>query len=406
MGDPFVIIGASHAGVSLASTLRRRGWQDGIVLIERQPGTPIQRPPLSKSALKDDWPEDRNYIQSAEWFEKQDIDLRTETAVTAIDPENRTVTTDKGDTLSWSKLALATGAVPRRVTCPGHDLDGIHYVRTLSDAYGLRDDLKQASTVVVIGGGYIGLEAAACMRGLGKSVTVIEMADRLLARVATPEMSAFFEALHRRHGVELVTGDGVDRIEGDRRVRKVVTTGGQSIAADAVVVGIGVIPDLDLLSFLGEENVNGVTVNEHCQTGNPDIYAIGDIAKFDWPFACMRVESIHNAQYTAALAAHHAMGIEPPAYEAPWFWSDQHGGKLQSVGVPMDWDHVVWRDGETEDSGAAFAFRSGQLVSVEAFNLVPAFMLGKKIFAGSSSVTMAEIEDSAMDLRALMKRKD
>ena len=167
MTDPFVIIGASHAGVSLAGTLRKKGWDDGIILIERQTGTPIQRPPLSKSALKDDWPEERNYIQSAEWYEKQNLDLRTGVSVTGIDPANRTVTTDAGDTIVWSRLALATGASPRKLSCPGHDLPGVHYVRTLGDAYGLRDDLKNASSVAVVGGGYIGLEAAACMREMG-----------------------------------------------------------------------------------------------------------------------------------------------------------------------------------------------------------------------------------------------
>lgn len=406
MSDPFFIIGASHAGVSLAGILRKKGWADGIVLFERQEGTPVQRPPLSKSALKKDWPEDRNYIQSAEWYEKQGIELKTGTEVTAIDPDANTVTTNYGETLSWSKLALATGAVPRKINCPGHDLNGIHYVRTLTDAYGLRADLEDTNRIVVIGGGYIGLEAAACMRSLGKQVTVIEMADRLLARVATPEMSSFFENLHNRNGVELVTGEGVERIEGSDRVTAVVTTSGQSIEAGAVVVGIGVVPDLDLVSCLNDENTNGISVNAQCQTSNPDIYAIGDIAKFNWPFASMRVESIHNAQYTAALAGHHVMGIDPPTYEAPWFWSDQHGGKLQSVGVPMDWDEVVWRDGDNEDSGAAFSFSGDQLVSVEAFNLVPAFMLGKKIFAGLSSVTKHEIQDTANDLRGLMKRKD
>ena len=405
MTDPFVIIGASHAGVSLAGILRKKGWEPGIILIEKQTGTPIQRPPLSKSALKDDWPEERNYIQSAEWYEKQDLDLRTGVSVTNIDPLNRTVTTDSGDTIVWSRLALATGASPRRLSCPGHDLAGVHYVRTLSDAYALRDDLKTASNVVVVGGGYIGLEAAACMKDMGKSVTVIEMESRLLARVATPETSAFFERLHESHGVTLVKGDGTAAIEGDGKVERVKLTSGASIDADVVVVGIGVIPDLDLLDDLGETNVNGVAVSRDCQTKHPEIYAIGDIAKLDWPFASMRVESIHNAQYTASLAAHHALNIDRPPYETPWFWSDQHGGKLQSVGVPMDWDEVIWRDGEDAESGAAFSFRDGKLVSVESFNMVPAFMLGKKLFAGMSDVTKAEIEDKSSDLRALMKRK-
>ncbi|MEQ9487896.1 MAG: FAD-dependent oxidoreductase [Alphaproteobacteria bacterium] len=405
MTDPFIIIGASHAGVSLAGTLRKKGWTDGIVMLEKQSGTPIQRPPLSKSALKDDWPEDRNYIQSADWYGKHDIDLRTGVTVTGIDPLNRTVTTDNGESLLFSRLALATGASPRRLNCPGHDLPGIHYIRTLADAYSLRDDLKSAENVVVVGGGYIGLEAAACMCDMGKSVTVIEMEDRLLARVATPETSAFFERLHESHGVKLVKGLGTSALEGQGRVEQVVLTNGDRIAADVVVVGIGVIPDLDLLEDLGETNVNGVAVSRDCQTKHPEIYAIGDIAKLDWPFASMRVESIHNAQYTASLAAHHALNIERPAYETPWFWSDQHGGKLQSVGVPLAWDEVIWRDGEEPESGAAFSFREGQLVSVEAFNLVPAFMLGKKLFAGLSDVTKAEIEDKSTDLRALMKRK-
>jgi len=259
---------------------------------------------------------------------------------------------------------------------------------------------------VVIGGGYIGLEVAACMNDMGKSVTVIEMADRLLARVATPEMSAFFARLHESKGVSLITGESVDRIEGRERVEGVVTTGGTRVDAGAAVVGIGVIPDLELLSFLGEEDVNGVTVDQNCLTRCADVYAVGDIAKFEWPFASMRIESIHNAQYTAAVAAHHALGIDPPKYEHPWFWSDQYGGKLQTIGVPMDWDQIVWRDGNGEHSGAAFAFRQCELISVEAFNLLPAFMLGKKIIAGSSGVTMAEIEDPANDLRALIKRKD
>ncbi len=405
MGDPFVIIGASHAGVSLASSLRQRGWTDGIVLIERQKGTPVQRPPLSKAALKMDWPLERNYIQSAKWFEKADVQLLDGTSVTAIDPSGRSVSTGAGETIAWSKLALATGAIPRRLTCSGHDFKGVHYVRVLADVEALRDDLGAVEKAVIVGGGYIGLEVAACLKGLGKDVTVIEMAERLLARVATPAMSAFFHGLHERHGVGLVVGTAVDRIEGGSRVERVVTSSGETIECDAVVAGIGVVPDLGLLSFLDEQDENGIPVSAACQTSHPDIYAIGDIAKYPWPFARMRVESIHNAQFTAAVAAHHALGLDPPSYEAPWFWSDQHGGKLQSVGIPLDWDSVVWRAGAAENAGAAFAFKGDTLVSVEAFDFVPAFMLGKKLFAGKSPVKRSEIDDASNDLLELAKRK-
>ncbi|MHC8509046.1 MAG: NAD(P)/FAD-dependent oxidoreductase [Rhodospirillales bacterium] len=401
MGAPFVIIGAGHAGLALAQTLRAKGWQDGVTLIERQPGLPVQRPPLSKEALKDGWPEEKNYIRPAAWLEKQNITLKTETEVTALDPAARTVTTNKGETVSWSKLALAAGAAPRRLNCPGSGLGGVHCIRTIGDARALRDDLRGAEYVVIAGGGYIGLEAAACVKTMGKSVTVVEAADRLLARVATPEMSAFFERLHLAKGVSVITGESIERIEGADHVESAVTSGGAVIRAEAVITGIGVTPDLTLLPFLGEDGESGADVDENCMTKTPGVYAIGDIAKIDWPFARMRIESIHNAQHTAALAAHHALGLEPPKYQPPWFWSDQYGGKLQSVGVPLKWDRVVWRDGAGPDSGAAFAFQNGTLISVEAFNLAPAFMLGKKILSGAGAATMADIEDLANDLRTL-----
>ena len=403
MAQPFVIVGAGHAGLSLATTLRRKGWRDDILLLERQAGIPVQRPPLSKSALKDDWSEGKNHILPAEWFEKQNVELMAATAVVAVDRLERIVKTDHGQTIVWSKLALATGATPRRLSCPGHHLEGVHYVRTVGDASALRQDLRAVERAVVVGGGYIGLEVAACLAGMGKSVTGIELADRLLARVATPQMSAFFQELHLSRGISVLTGDGVARIEGGPRVERVTTMAGQVVKADAVIAGIGVMPDLALLPFLEIDGADGIPVDAHCMTRHPGIYAVGDIARLAWPFGRMRIESVCNAQYTAALAAHHALGLEPPEYEVPWFWSDQHDGKLQSAGVPLSWDHVIWRKGDRPDSGAAFAFRDGELVSVEAFNFMAAYMLGKKMMSGASGATMADVGDRGIDLRALTK---
>jgi|SRR5579871_1352877 len=405
MAHPFVIVGAGHAGLSLAATLRYKGWDDDILLLERQVGIPVQRPPLSKSALKDDWCEDKNHILPADWFEKHDVELVTSTSVVAVDRLGRSVETDRGETITWSKLALASGATPRRLSCAGHDLDGVHYVRTVRDAHALRQDLRAVERVVVVGGGYIGLEVAACLASMGKSVTVLELADRLLARVATPEMSSFFEQLHISRGVSVVTGDGVARVEGASRVERVTTMSGRVLEADSVIVGIGVIPDLKLLSSMEMEEVDGISVDAHCLAQHPDIYAVGDIAKLTWPFGKMRIESVYNAQFTAALAAHHALGIEPPEYDVPWFWSDQHGGKLQSAGVPRNWDHVIWRNGDRPESGAAFAFRGGELISVEAFNFVAAYILGKKMMSGTSGATMADVGDRSVDLRALTQQK-
>ncbi|MEM7171364.1 MAG: FAD-dependent oxidoreductase [Pseudomonadota bacterium] len=403
MSKNFVVIGASHAGTNLVETLRRKGWPGGITLLDRLPGPPVERPPLSKLAPHPDWEQHNHLLKAREWFAENDIDFRDGVEVVAVDRDTKSVQLVGGDTIAYDQLAIASGAYPRPLPGPGADLDGVLYLRTVLDATSLQEEVGSAQKVVVVGGGYIGLEAAACLAKLDKDVSVIEFAPRLLARVATPPMSAFFEKLHRDHGVTIYTGEGTQELRGDGRVRQVVTTSGRELDCDLVLVGIGVIPETQLAEAAGLDVDNGILVNPYCQTNDPDIYALGDVARREGSPGGLRIESIHNAQFTAVKVAEHALGLDMGKEEVPWFWSEQFGYRLQSAGVATEWDDVVWRDEEKESSGSAWTFHGEHLVMVEAFHQVQAFMVGKRLMEMGKNPTKEQVADPSVALKSLLK---
>ena len=401
-----VIIGASHAGITCAEQLRTLGFSGAITLVDRQSGAPLERPPLSKSYLgsmpEDD---DKFFLRRPEWYEKFQVTVIDGNAVERIDSGLHQIYLADGQSLNYDKLVLATGAVPR--TLPQVvGLKNVHVLRSPDDAAALRRAMQTANTAVVIGGGYIGLEAAASFRKAGLTVHVVEAAERLLARVASPDMSTFFQELHQHHGVMIHT----DMTETKFQQKDVLFTGitldtGEKISAELLVVGIGVVPESVLAEAIGAETGNGILVDRQMRTTIEDVYAIGDVALVDG--AVLRVESVHNAQDTAARAAADIAKTPLPDISIPWFWSEQYDVRLQSAGiVPADKDDMRYamRQGKREGGMSVWSYHSGQLVAVEAVHDPAAYMLGKKCLENHLSPPLSDITDPSFDLKHLQPR--
>ena len=396
-----VIIGASHAGITCAEQLRTLGFSGAITLVDRQSGTPLERPPLSKSYLGSMPEDDEKFLlRRPEWYDKFQVTMIDGLAVERIDSGLHQICLADGQSLNYDKLILATGAVPR--TLPQVvDLENVHVLRSPDDAAALRRTMQTASTAVVIGGGYIGLEAAASFRKAGLTVHVVEAAERLLARVASPDMSAFFQELHQRQGVIIHTG----MTETKFHQKDVLFTGitldtGEQISAELLLVGIGVVPESVLADAIGAETGNGILVDRQMRTTIEDVYAIGDVALVDG--AVLRVESVHNAQDTAARAAADIAETPLPDISIPWFWSEQYDVRLQSAGiVPTDNDDMRYamRLGKREGGMSVWSYHSGQLVAVEAVHDPAAFMLGKKCLENHLSPPLSDITDPSFDLK-------
>lgn len=401
----YVIIGASHAGVSFAEKMRQQGNGDTITLIDKIAGVPLQRPPLSKTylgAALDD--EDGFYLRSQEWFEAQNITLRDGVGVVKINRDQKSVTLDDGSMLGYDRLVLAVGAAARRLPLPEMDAKNVFVLRDGDDAKGMKAAMQTARSAVVIGGGYIGLEAAASMRKQGLAVHVIEAAPRLLARVASPPISASYRALHEGHGVQMHIDGGVAGLDvSEGAIAGVSLADGTQIACDLLLVGIGVVPEIALAQDAGLAVGNGVLVDYHYQTADGDIYAIGDnvLAEGRLP---IRVESIHNAQYGAHYLASRFNDAPLPNEEAPWFWSDQYDRKLQSAGIvpapAVDVSHIT-RAGKREGGLSVWSYQAGTLAAVEAINDPQAYMIGKLCLEKGTSPEPAQIRDRAFDLKSL-----
>ena len=401
MTQHIVIIGASHAGISCAEQLRNLGFSGAITLVDRQAGAPLERPPLSKSYLGSAPEEDEKFLlRRPEWYDKFQVIMIDGVAVDRIEPETHQIGLADGQSLNYDKLILATGAIPRTLP-PAAGLGNVHVLRNPDDAAALRQAMQTAATAVVIGGGYIGLEAAASCRKAGLNVHVVEAADRLLARVASPDMSAFFLDLHQRHGVMIhtsMTGTKIDHKDG-------IFTGitldtGQQISADFLVVGIGVAPDSVLADAAGAAIGNGILVDRQMRSTIDDVYAIGDVALIEG--AVLRIESVHNAQDTAARAAADITKTPMPDMAVPWFWSEQYDVRLQSAGiVPVGKDDLRYavRPGKREGGMSVWSYDQERLVAVEAVHDPAAYMLGKKCLENNLSPAPSDAADPAFDLK-------
>ena len=325
MTDKIVIIGAGHAAGQLVGSLKQQKFAGQIVLIGDEPYLPYQRPPLSKKFLSGDMPAERLYVKPASFYEDSQIELKLETLVSDIDRVNKTVVTNDGEKITYDKLILALGARVRRLPIEGTDLEGVHYLRGITDVQAIRADMQNKKNAVIIGAGYIGLEVAAVLRQQGLGVTVVEMADRVMSRVVSPEISDFYQIQHTEQGVKLRLSTGIVALHGDGRVDSVETADGEQIEADFVVIGVGVEPNTELAAQAGLAVDDGIVVNDQCQTSDTDIYAVGDCTTH--PNAIysrqLRLESVHNALEQAKTAVSNICGHETHYAQVPWFWSDQ-----------------------------------------------------------------------------------
>ena len=343
----FVVIGAGQAGASLVAKLRAQGFDGRITLVGAETVPPYQRPPLSKAYLLGEMEEERLYLRPAAYYAEHQIDLRLEARAVAVDAAARTVTLADDEVLAYDALALTTGAHPRQLPAAiGGDLEGVHVMRDLRDADALAPELVAGRRVLIVGGGYIGLEAAAVCAKKGLEVTVIEMADRILQRVASPETSDYFRALHQSHGVMIREGTGLERLTGEGRVSRADLTGGVALETDFVIVGVGISPATALAEGAGLTLDNGIATDSRCRTSDPHIWAAGDCASCLFEGRRIRLESVGNAIDMAEVAAVNMMGGEMDYVPQPWFWSDQYDCKLQIAGLNAGYDAVHVRQTE------------------------------------------------------------
>jgi len=397
-----VAIGAGQAGAALAARLRSGGHAGKITLIGEEPILPYQRPPLSKGYLLGEMGADRLTLRSADFYAEHDIALRLGAPVSAIDPKARTVTLGT-ETIRYDDLVLTTGSVPRRLPAAiGGDLAGVYTVRTIADVDAERAEFSPGRRLVIVGGGYIGLEAAAVAAKLGLDVTVLEMAPRILQRVAAPETSDYFRALHTAHGVKILESTGLERLLGEAgHVTAARLTDGREIPADFVIAGIGILPATQLAEAAGLVIENGIRTDSHGRTSDPHIWAAGDCASFPWQGGRLRLESVQNAIDQADLVADNILGADKDYVPMPWFWSDQYDCKLQIAGLNTGYDRIVTRGPD----GAAVSFwyfKGDRLLAVDAMNDSRAYMVGKRLLETDRGVDAGAISNPATNLKSLL----
>jgi 3-phenylpropionate/trans-cinnamate dioxygenase ferredoxin reductase subunit len=398
-----VIIGAGQAGVQVALSLRQLGHEGGITLIGNEAHAPYQRPPLSKAYLKGEMAAEQLLLRSPEALTAQAIKLRTGSNVTGIDRQARAVTGD-GFSLHYDRLVLATGTRPRRLSVPGADLQSVLTLRGIEDADRLAAALETASDVVIIGGGFIGLEAAATARLKGRAVTVVEAAPRVMGRAVAPAISQWFEERHRAMGTTVLTGTGVSAIEGAARAEAVILGDGRRLAADLVLVGVGAVPNDELARAAGLDCPNGVATDSQGRTADPLIFAAGDCALTPNPFAggAFRLESVQNAIDQAKCVAAAILGGDK-AYDAvPWFWSDQGSAKLQTTGLPLNPDGHILRGDPSEGRFTVFHLRDGIVIAADSVNMPADHMAARRLVAARATIGAGILGDPAIPLKSLL----
>lgn len=400
-----LIVGGGHAGAQAAIALRTQGFAGTLAILGRENELPYERPPLSKEYLAQEKPFERLYLRPREYWADKAVDLLLGQEVTVVDPAACQVTCADGSVLGYGQLIWATGGDPRRLTCPGADLAGVHYVRTRADVDALMAELPQVTRAVVIGGGYIGLEAAAVLTKLGKAVTLIEALPRVLARVAGEDLSRFYEAEHRAHGVDLRTGCGVAALLGEGRVAGVRLADGSEVPGDVVIVGIGIVPCVEPLLAAGAQGGNGVLVDGQCRTSLPHVFAIGDCATHANSFAegaVIRLESVQNANDQATLVARVITGQDASYGATPWFWSNQYDLKLQTVGLSAGHDAAVLRGDPATRSFTVIYLKRGQVIALDCVNSARDYAQGRKLVEQRVAADPAALADPAIPLKELV----
>lgn len=396
-----IVIGAGQAGSSLTAKLRKLGFDGKVTLIGEESAPPYQRPPLSKAYLLGDMERERLFLRPESFYADQDIELRLGARVEAIDAAAKTVTVG-GEVLAYDQLALTTGSEPRRLPAAiGGDLDGIYTVRGLPDVDAMAPEFVEGRHVLIIGGGYIGLEAAAVAAKSGLKVTLVEMADRILQRVASTETSDFFRKLHGEHGVDIREGVGLARLLGEGRVTGAELSDGSTLDVDFVIAGVGITPATGLAELAGLELDNGIKTDAQGRTSDAAIFAAGDCASFPRAGGRIRLESVPNAIDQAELVADNMMGADKAYVPQIWFWSDQYDVKLQIAGLNTGFDQVVVRDGGA--SRSHWYYRDGQLIAVDAMNDPRGYMVGKRLIDAGKNADPAVVADASADLKPLLK---
>ena len=399
-----LIVGAGHAGAQCAIALRQFKFEGSIALLGDEPELPYERPPLSKEYLAGDKAWERMLIRPAAFWDEREIVMLPGRRVISIDPDAHEVATDTGETFGYGTLVWATGGRPRMLPIPGGDLPGVQGVRTRADADAMKAATTTVRDVVVIGGGYIGLEAAAVLAKLGKKVTVLEALDRVLARVAGEPISRFYEAEHRAHGVDVRLGVAVETIEGEGHVSGVWLADGKVIPAGLVIVGIGIVPNVEPLLAAGAAGDNGVAVDEHNRTSLPDIYAIGDCASHTNGFcdgATIRLESVQNANDQATTVAKSIIGEPAPYHAVPWFWSNQYDLKLQTVGLSMGYDQIVVRGDPANRAFSVVYLKGSRVIALDCVNSVRDYVQGRALVVAGASPDPADLANTRLPLKEL-----
>lgn len=400
MSQRIVVVGAGHAAGEFCAALVQGGFDGSITVVGDEPYLPYQRPPLSKAYLSGDMERGRLLLRDSSFYAEHDIVVRTDACVTSINRGDKCVTVRDGSEIGYDTLVLMTGARVRKLMSPGAELDGVRYVRSITDADALGAAMAPGQQLVVIGGGYIGLEVAATARKRGLEVTVLEMAPRLLARVASEALSADIQSLHETHGVDVRCDAGVEAVLGETAVTGVQLTDGSTLNADHVVVGIGVIANDETARAAGLKTDNGILVDGAGRTNDPAIFAAGDVARFDHKlYGSIRLESVQNAVEQSKACAESILGQSVEYDPVPWFWSDQYDVKIQLVGLSMGHDQRVRRAGKRDGSGSVWLYREGALVAVEALNDAPAYMMGKRWLEEGKTPPPDRIADTDIKIR-------
>ncbi len=401
-----VIIGAGQAGGQAAYSLRLGGFEGAITIIGDEPQPPYQRPPLSKAYFKGELEADRLYLKPLEYYGEHGIELLTGVAAKRIDLDARTVELSSAASVGWDRLVIATGSRPRRLPVEGAELAGVLELRTLSDVDQLKAAAHADARLVVVGAGYIGLEAAAVASQLKMKVTVLEAMQQVLSRVAGPEIGQFYNRIHRSAGVDVRTGARLVGFEGAGHVTGVKLEDGEVIPADLVLVGVGVLPNMELAADAGLVCGNGIVVDEQMRTSDPHVYAIGDVA---WrPLVHYgregRLESVHNAIEGGKIVAASILGAAMPSLDVPWFWSDQYDLKLQTAGLWTGADERIMRGDPQSRSFAVFYLKEGRVIAVDAVNAAPEYLVGKKLVAAQATVAPGELADKSISMKDIGAR--
>jgi 3-phenylpropionate/trans-cinnamate dioxygenase ferredoxin reductase subunit len=401
--ETIVIAGAGHAAGQAVASLKQHRFEGRIVVIGEERYLPYQRPPLSKKFLAGKLSAERLFFKPASFYDDPGIDLHLGTRVERIERTSKELVTADGEQIRYDKLILALGARARKVSVAGSTLGGLHYLRGIDDVERLKAEIAPGKHIVIVGAGYIGLEVAAVCRQLGLAVTVIEMADRVMSRVVSRPVSDFYERLHREHGVNLRLDTGLSGFHGRNAIEAVSTSSGPDIEADLALVGIGVVPNIEIAAQSGLTVDNGIVVDDRCRTSDADIYAIGDCTLHPNSIydRRIRLESVHNALEQAKTAAANICGIESRYSQVPWFWSDQYEVKLQIAGLSSTYDQTVLRGDPNAGSFACFYLRDGRLIATDAINSPREFMQSKALIAERAVVSAESLADASVALKDL-----